>query len=92
MLRSAVIDAYFMENRAKLIDIGAFLDRVGRAAGAGDEDFRLGVFRRALLILSDGRDQRARRVLEEFSDHSEEMPQSAEGTKGALGAPEEARS
>ena len=62
MPRSAVIDAYFMENRAKLIDIAAFLDRVGRSAGDGDEDFRLAVFRRAMTLLWDGQDQRARRV------------------------------
>ncbi len=92
MPRSAVIDTYFLENRAKLIDIAAFLDRVGRSAGDGDEDFRLAVFRRAMTLLLDGQDQRARRVLEEFSDFTEELPQSAKGMKGALGAPEEARS
>ena len=30
MSRSAVIDAYFLEHRAKLIDLAAFLDRVDR--------------------------------------------------------------
>ena len=31
MTRQQVLDLYFMENRAKLIDIGAFIDRMERA-------------------------------------------------------------
>jgi hypothetical protein len=88
MKRSAVIDAYFMEHRAKLIDVAAFLDRVDRArpeAGA-DDDFRLRAFRSALAILSDGKPERARRVLDVFSDPSSEPIESAAGMKGAYGA------
>ena len=32
---SAVVDTYFMEHRAKLLDIAAFLDRVDRATPDG---------------------------------------------------------
>src|SRR5688572_19873001 len=87
MTRSRVIEAYFMEHRAKLIDIAAFLDRIDRAKddSGGAADFRLAPFHDALKILSDGRPHRARRVLELFSDPTTEPIPSA-GMKGALGA------
>jgi hypothetical protein len=93
MTRSKVIEAYFMEHRARLIDIAAFLDRVERAApDAPGEDFRLAALARAIDVLRDGRPQRARRVLELFSDHSTEPIASAAGMKGAHGAPPPTRS
>lgn len=85
--RSGVVDRYFMEHRAKLIDIAAFLDRLDRAPTKGDgDDFRVAAFRRALEILTDGETARARRVLELFSDPTTDVPQSANGLKGATGA------
>lgn len=85
--RTAVVDRYFMEHRAKLIDIAAYLDRVDRAAPRDDAgpDFRHEALRRALSILLDGKPDRARRVLESFSDPSIE-PIPAAPMKGALGA------
>ena len=84
--RAAVLDLYFAEHRAKLLDLAAFLDRVDRAAGAGQrEDFRLAAMRRGLEILGDGRPQRARRILEMLSDPTAE-PVASAGTKGAAGA------
>jgi hypothetical protein len=78
---------YFAEHRARLLDIAAFLDRADRARpGAGDQEFRLTALRRAVGILTDGRAERARRILELLSDHTAEMSQSAHGMKGALGA------
>jgi hypothetical protein len=88
MMRAEVIDTYFMEHRARIIDIAAFLDRVERADTGGDaEDFREASFRQALSILSDGKPQRAARILSLLSDQTTEMAQSAEGMKGASGAP-----
>ena len=85
--RSAIVDLYFMEHRAKLIDIAAFLDRFDRAPAVGDEtDFRVEAFRRALAILSDGGPERARRILEILSDHSTDPIPSAADMKGAFGA------
>ena len=84
-----VIDLYFLEHRAKLIDIAAFLDRAERAAksqGGRFEDFRLTQLMAALAVLGDGRGQRARRVLERLSDPTAEPIASAAGMKGALGA------
>ena len=85
--KSKVVELYFLEHRAKLIDIASFLDRVERAPADGSEtDFRVAAFRRALSILGDGEPQRARRVLELFSDHSTTPIESAAGMKGAFGA------
>jgi len=83
-----VIDRYFLENRAKLIDLAAFLDRIDRAAGneAPGIDYRLRALFSALDVLTDGRANRAGRVLEIFSDDSTELPQSADGVKSATGA------
>lgn len=87
--RTQVINAYFLEHRAKLLDIAAYLDRLDRARPEGDEpDFRDFAFHRCLAVLTDGEPQRARRILELLSDHSTEMPQSADGMKGASGAPQ----
>ena len=85
MSREQVIEAYFLEHRAKLIDIAAFLDRVDRAGGGGD-DFRLAAFRQALAVCLDGKSERARRVLEVFSDPTGDLLASAQGMKGACGA------
>lgn len=87
MTRDQVLDAYFMEHRARLIDIAAFLDRLDRSADGTTDDLRESSFRRALTVLSDGESQRASRILSLLSDHSTELPQSAEGMKGASGAP-----
>lgn len=87
MTRAAVVDRYFMEHRAKLIDIAAFLDRIDRAAG-GDavDDFRMNAFRAALDVLREDEPGRARRVLELFSDPTRTPIESAAGMKGAHGA------
>jgi hypothetical protein len=87
--RTQVINAYFLEHRAKLLDVAAYLDRLDRAKPESDEpDFRDVAFTRCLAVLTDGQPQRARRILELLSDHSTEMPQSADGMKGASGAPQ----
>ena len=86
MPREAVVDAYFIEHRAKLLDVAAFLDRVDRAGdGNSADDFRLKAFRKALTILGDDKAERARRVLELFSDPTRDPIASAAGMKGADG-------
>ena len=84
--KQQVIDTYFMEHRAKLVDIAAYLDRIDRGQGDDPEDFRDAAFRQAVAILTDGQSQRAKRILNLLSDHTTDMPQSAHGMKGALGA------
>ena len=83
MTRQQVLDLYFMENRAKLIDLAAFLDRVDRATG--DADFRLDAFKLALHELSGDQPERAKKVLLSLSDPSVEPIDKAPG-KGAVGA------
>ncbi len=83
MTRQQVLDLYFMENRAKLIDIAAFLDRVERAEG--EADFRLASFRDALRHLAGAEPARARNVLLALSDPTTEPIDKAPG-KGAIGA------
>lgn len=66
MTRPEILDASFIEARARLIDLAAFLDRVERSEGAADH--RLPALRAALPILSDPDPEKARRVLLAFSD------------------------
>ena len=81
-----VVDRYFMEHRAKLIDVAAFFDRVDRAEAEGEEDFRMSALREAAKLLVDGKSDRAKRVLEILSDPTLEPLESAAGMKGAAGA------
>ena len=83
MTRQQVLDLYFMEARAKLIDLGAFIDRVERSEGV--EDFRMKAFRQALGELSKSETEKARRVLMSLSDPTTEPIPVAPG-KGACGA------
>jgi len=86
-----VIDRYFLEHRAKLIDLAAFLDRLDRACDhdIAECDYRIAALFRVFNVLSDGRTNRAGRVLEIFSDKTTELPQSANGAKSATGAARE---
>lgn len=83
MTRQQVLDLYFMEARAKLIDLAAFVDRVER--GTGQEDFRMQAFRTALAELSKADPQKARNVLLSLSDPTIE-PIPTATTKAACGA------
>ncbi len=83
MTRQQVLDLYFMEARAKLIDLGAFLDRVERASG--DEDFRMKAFRAALTELAKANPHKAKSILMALSDPTTE-PIPAATIKAASGA------
>jgi hypothetical protein len=83
MNQRQLLDLYFVDARARLIDIAAFLDRIERA-DAG-EDFRVEAFRRALKELEQPGADRARRVLLALSDPTSEPVEQAPG-KGACGA------
>lgn len=83
MTRNELLDLYFMDARAKLIDLAAFLDRVEK--GSGDADFRLAAFRKALTELNGTEPERARNVLLSLSDPTHEPSEKSPG-KGAIGA------
>ncbi len=85
--REQVINMYFMEHRAKLLDVAAFLDRLDRAQPTTNGvDFREAAMIKAVRILIDGQPLRTRRILDLLSDDTTELPQSAHGMKGASGA------
>ena len=65
----AVLDAYFLEVRCKLLDLAAILDRIGRGAGSSEvaNDPRLAAIRQALDILRDESGGRAERIQRVFS-------------------------
>jgi hypothetical protein len=76
----AALETYFLEARAKLLDLAAILDRIGRGAGADDveEDPRLQRVRQALEVLHDRSGGRAERIQQIFSldyDPKWERPQ-----------------
>lgn len=81
-----VLTEYFLEHRASLMDLAAFLDRLDRADGNPSGDFRYESFMNALKVLSDGHGNRAARVLDSLSDPTEAPLESAAGLKGAHGA------
>lgn len=83
MNRQQLLDLYFPDARARLIDLAAFLDRLDRAEG--DADFRLVAFKRALGELSREDARRAERVLMSLSDPTT-GPIPAATTKAACGA------
>ena len=83
MIRQQLLDLYYLEARAKLIDRAAFLDRLDRAQG--EMDFRFNAFSKALPELQSGIGSRAERVLAALSDPTSE-PIPAATTKAACGA------
>ncbi len=81
--KQELLDLQFIEIRHKLIDVAAFLDRIDRHPGA--DDFRFAALKAALPILLADRPDRARAILESFSDPTTEpIPQAP--MQGALGA------
>jgi len=70
MPADAVVNRYFLEMRAKVLDVAAALDRIERAEGSERvrADGRLLKLRQAVDILLDGQPDRAARVLMVFSD------------------------
>ena len=77
MSKAEIQDLYFMDSRAKLIDIASFLDRLDRMDG--DADFRHPAFLNALEAMQSppaGR-TRVQAVLESLSDPSKEPLETA---------------
>ncbi len=59
------LDAYFLEARARLLDLAAILDRIDRGGGVSDP--RLDRIRRAIQMLGESGPERVARVQELFS-------------------------
>jgi hypothetical protein len=81
-----LVDEYFIENRTKLLDIAAFLDRVDRTDPAcASSDFRMRTFTEAVAALVSPGSDRIGKIQMLFSDPTTE-PLEALDRKGAVGA------
>jgi hypothetical protein len=88
--REQLIQLGFLEARARVLDVAAFLDRVQRAAAGPEavpdalQDDRVRAIIDAMRLALDGKPERARRMLELWSDTSTEPAAHADG-KAARG-------
>jgi len=81
-----LIDEYFIENRNRLLEVAAFLDRLDRSGEPGlADDFRMRAFGEALRLLAGGTFARVDRIQMVFSDPTTE-PLAALDQKSAKGA------
>ncbi len=82
-----ILDIYFLENRARLLEIASFLDRLERAKDSEEakSDFRYKAFLSALKLLLTPDTNRTKTIQLHFSDLSTEPVESAAGLK-AVGA------
>jgi hypothetical protein len=81
-----LVDEYFIENRNRLLELAAFLDRLDRAdPAATGADFRVQVFQEAVEALAGTGPDRLTRIQMLFSDPTTE-PLPALDRKGAVGA------
>ncbi len=86
-----LVDEYFIENRTRLLEIAAFLDRLDRTdSSLVDHDFRVRAFRDALRLLESPPEQgephtRVERIQHLLSDPTTE-PLEKLDTKSARGA------
>ncbi|MEI6597910.1 MAG: hypothetical protein WCL22_02600 [bacterium] len=80
--RDQVTEAHFMEARARLLDLAAFLDRLERARGA--DDHRVRGLRAALPLLLEKDPPRVAKILNLWSDPTTEPIEKAD-TKAASG-------
>ena len=62
MTAPQVLERFFLESRAKLLDLAATFDRLDRAEGSVADDPRRGKLDAALRLLLDGQPDRAERL------------------------------
>jgi hypothetical protein len=84
---SQIVDEYFIENRTRLLELAAFLERIDRSADGGDpgSDFRMAAFRQALHVLVSNAPDKMDQIQFIFSDPTVE-PREKLDTKSASGA------
>ena len=81
-----LLDEYFVENRNRLLEIAAFLDRMERADPAHNStDFRARAFREAIATLASPSPNHVDQIQQLLSDPTAE-PIPALDRKSALGA------
>jgi hypothetical protein len=79
-----LVDEYFIENRNRVLELAAYLDRLDRAGGAGG-DFRVRALHEAVLALTAVSGERVAHIQMLLSDPTSE-PRPALDRKGAVGA------
>ena len=83
---SQLVDEYFIENRNRVLEVAAFLDRIDRADdNAATADFRMRALRDAVTALTGVSASRVAHIQMLFSDPTTE-PRAALDRKGAVGA------
>ena len=74
MSAKEILEMYFLDNRARLLEIASFLDRIDRYSGPSHakSDFRYRSFVKALKAVMETEGERTKRVQLLFSDPSVE--------------------
>ena len=81
-----LVDEYFIENRNRIIEVAAFLDRLDRADPAvARSDYRVRALADAIAVLSSSSPTRVQDIQLLLSDPTTD-PRPALDRKGALGA------
>ncbi len=83
-----ILEGSFLENRARILEVAAFLDRIERAEGApqAHDDYRYRALLRAVECLLKPSGEVTKDILENLSDPTPEPIECAAGMKGAVGA------
>ncbi len=87
MSAKEILETYFLDNRARLLEIASFFDRIDRCRDSetAKDDFRYKSFVKALKIIIDTEEERTKNVQMLFSDLSAEPIESVVDPK-AYGA------
>ena len=85
-----LVDEYFIENRNRLVEVAAFLDRLDRSDPAIRRDFRVLALAEAIQVLASDSPHRVREIQMLMSDPTVE-PLAALDRKGAVGAYDRSR-
>ena len=82
-----IVDEYFVENRNRLIELAAFLDRLDRSTDQADPggDFRVRAIRKGLATLAGSQSSRVLQLQMLFSDPTT-APRESLDQKSAKGA------
>lgn len=82
-----IIDEYFIENRTRLLELAAFLERIDRSADGAPAhgDFRMAAFEEALRVLASNATDKMDQIQFIFSDRTTE-PREKLDAKSASGA------
>jgi len=86
MTERELVEEYFIENRTKVLDIAAFLDRLDRAREMdAEDDFRVVAFRKALQALCIHEGPRVQTIQMILSDPNTDLLEQLD-RKSAFGA------